>query len=283
MKKRSLIVLSISVAIITISAFGITEKTPNNIKKGTNNRTDSTTIELAELGINGGIHIDIRTGLKTDFFAANNKSNLSYMVRGYTNEGFLRPINKQKLIDAKLISDVIENYPSSWIQDYNSVTISGIVNGEDIESSGEDATLTKEQKEILTQAPEVFISVQYQKKNYNDQIQNRTMNVSLVVIPETSAEFNGGYEQLIKYLRDNSQNEIVAKNFRYLPQPSINFIINEEGYPENVVLKTTSKDDEIDELLIEVIKKMPKWNPGINQKGQVVKQKFTLDLGKDGC
>ncbi len=280
MKKRSIIILSAAITVIAISAFGLTEEhsTLENVSQ-----SDSTNIQLADIGINGGLNIDIRTGLKTEFVADKNGPDLAYIVRGYTDQSFLRSIPKQKLIDAKEISDVIENYPSSFIQDYNSITISGIVNGEDIEASTKNATLSEDQKEILVNAPEVFISVQYQKKNYNDKVQNRVMNVSLVITPETSAEFKGGYMQLIEYLKDNCQGEIAAKNFRYLPQPSVNFIINEEGYPESVVLKSSSKDDEIDKLLIEVIKDMPKWEPGSNAEGQAVKQKFTLDIGQNGC
>ena len=264
MKTRTIIMGSI-LATIGFITFAFINKPINGnaIKCGvdtTTVETKNTTKPFIELGLD-------------EFKNPPMNQDLTYMVRGYTNQGFLRPITEQKLIDAKLISDVIENYPSTWIQDYNSVTISGIVNGEDMEASAKDATLSKEQKVILTQAPEIFICVQYQKKNYNDQVQNRQMNVSLAVTPRISAEFNGGYEQLIKYLRENSQVKIIAKNFRNLPQPSISIIINKEGFPESVVLKSTSTDDEIDKLTT-LMEKMERRSSEKSDSATDVKKKY---------
>ena len=50
-----------------------------------------------------------------------------------------------------------------------------------------------------------------------------TINVS---VSEIKAKFIGGHDKLISYLKDNSWQKIQSKNFAYLPQPSISFIIN---------------------------------------------------------
>ena len=283
MKNKSISLLSATLIIAAISAFGLSDQAKSSQKEKSSCKADTETMQLADIGINGGIKIDARTGLKTDFFAPKVEPAVSYLVRGYANEGFLMTIAKQKMNEAKLISDVIENYPSSWIQGYNSVSISGVVNGEEWEGVGKDEVLSERQKEILASAPEVFICVQYQQKNTENLVQNRQMNVTLVSTPETSAEFNGGYEKLVQYLRAHSEERIVAKDFRYLPKAAISFLINEEGNAENVVIDNSSKDEEIDQLLVKVIKEMPQWEAGVNAKGQPVKQKFILAIGEPGC
>jgi len=231
--------------------------------------------------------IDQRTG-KILFDISEEKiipqnQNLFYLVRSKSNQRFFRPITREKLSKAKSISDLIENYPSTWIKDYNSVQISTTENGEEIITSGPNETLTKDQKQLFKTASNLNIIVNYQKKNHDEKIQNRQMEVSLVVTPKKQAEYKGGYDKMITYLRENSINQIIAKNLGYLPKLSIDFVINSTGKTESVDLNKSSGNDDIDGLLIKLVQNMPEWNPAINEKGENVQQKFTLDIGEDNC
>jgi hypothetical protein len=284
MKKRSITILTTTIILLVISAFGLTEKKSEEKLIESKDKTNEPSVKLSDFGINGGINIDIRTGKKTAFVANNNKPELYYMVRGYSSRDFYRPITQQKLNEAKSISDIIENYPDSWIQHYNSVVISSVGNNEDSEAKGPNATLTEEQKEILNTASEIHIAVHYQKKNYNDKIQNRQMNTSFIVIPEVQAEFKGGYDKMIAYLKKNSLDKINSKNL-ILPQPTIYFTVNEFGYIENSELTETSGDNDIDRMLTQMVKNMPQWTPAKNATGKNVEQRFALDIGRgmNGC
>lgn len=282
MKKRSLLILSVTITAITISAFGLTKRKTQQVTPKKNPPTGSISLQFSEIGINGGITIDIRTGLKTSFVADTKKPTLSYMVRGYNNEDDHKPITRQKLNSAKTISDLIENYPESWIKAYNSVVISGIGRHENSAAIGSNTTLTVAQKKILATASEIHIAVHYQKENYNDQVQNRQLNTSFIVTPEVLAKFEGGYDKMIAYLKENSLSKINSKNL-IAPQSTIYFMINEAGKVENMQLTKSSGDIEIDEILLQVLSNMPKWTPARNAEGQVVKQKFALDIGMYGC
>jgi len=88
---------------------------------------------------------------------------------------------------------------------------------------------------------------------------------------------------MIAYLQENSSDKIAAKKLNYLPQSSISFVVNEQGETENVLLTQSSNDAEIDQLLIELIKKMPKWKPAKNANGLNVKQEFVFNVGQGGC
>ncbi|MDG1476017.1 MAG: energy transducer TonB, partial [Vicingaceae bacterium] len=286
--KIKLLLLVSIIAVVGFATITFARKTTQNTTTINLSEKDSSDVvkNLSDFGIVGGINVDQRTGKATQFLGK--KPALSYMVlRGVFRPNTIlntgRSITEKKLKNAQSIDQLIENYPSNWIHAYNSVTVSTNVNGKIIEEHGKNEKLTAEQKKLIENAQSVLLVVQYQKKNAAGEVQNRQMNVPLIVTPKTEAKYEGGYNQMITYLKENSLKEINAKNFTHLPQPSISFTINEDGTPESVALKASSRDDEIDQLLVKLIKSMPKWEPAINEAGENIKQEFVLNIGQDGC
>ncbi|MGB0881960.1 MAG: energy transducer TonB [Vicingaceae bacterium] len=290
MKKTTSIIAFLTILIAGVTAFAFANNNDSNDTILDEKETTLTTKKLSDFGIDGGINIDYRTGKSTQFVNSkkNNKPELSYMVmRGsFGSNSILRTgkaITQEKLNNAKTIADIIENFPSNWISGYNSVTVSSSVNGKIVEEHGKDENLTVAQKELFNNASSILIIVQYQKENNSGEIQNRQMNVPFVVTPEKEAQFIGGYDRMIEYLKENSLAKIDAKGFAHLPQPTISFIVSKEGNVEKVTLKETSRDKEIDQLLIEVVKNMPQWNPAVNKNGEPIEQEFSLNIGQNGC
>jgi hypothetical protein len=286
---KKVIIISTLITVGVITAFGFVNRSTINNNSACAAQIKSDNIELSSIGINGGLIIDAKNGSVSQFLAAT--PDLFYSVQGRsirtnTKQIFTQTITQEKLSKAQSINDLIENYPSSWIQSYRLVDIAVNVDGKITKEQSSNNELTKAQKEILNAvniASDIVIAVHYDKKNYNDKIETRQMNVSMLVVPEVEAEYVGGYAQMITYLKENSIDKILDKKLDYLPQPSISFVVNEDGITENVVLNETSKDAEIDKLLIELIQKMPKWNPAKNAKGLNVKQEFVFNVGMDGC
>lgn len=289
--KKSIATITFSTILLGgFTAFSLVKESP--IKKETFNKKPSNTTskKLSDFGINGGINIDYRTGKSTQFLASknNNKLELSYTVMraSFGSNAILRTgkaITQEKLRNAKTIADIIENYPSNWISAYNSVTVSSSVNGKIVEEHGVDENLTIAQKKLFNNASSILIIVQYQKENNSGEIQNRQMNVPFVITPEKEAEFIGGYDKMIEYLKENSLAKINAKEFSHLPQPTVSFTVTKEGNIKNVELKETSRDAEIDQLLVELVKNMPKWTPAISKNGEPIEQEFSLNIGQNGC
>ena len=277
MQTRSLI-FSILIATIGIITFAFINKPIKS--QSVTYETSSVSIQPKINQHNGREYFDVGISELNNISI---EQELFYNVRGFSNNGFFRPITQQKLIQAESISDVIENYPSSWIKDYNSVVVSTTLKGTEVSVTGVDATLTKEQKELFKNASDILINVHYQKENYNNEIQNRQMNFSLIITPEKQAEFIGGYDKMVDYLKENSMMKIQAKNFKYLPEATITFVINEKGDAENIQLDSSYLDKEIDTMLISLIANMPNWSPAKNSQGETIKQKFVLDIGQNGC
>jgi hypothetical protein len=284
MKNKGIIILSIILSIVGLTAFGFANNQGDENPINDKTDIDSSTVKKGLPPF--GIKIDYRTGMTSEI--APSIPELSYIVaRGSVGPNSLvstgRSISEEKLKNAETISDVIENYPSNWITDYNSVTVATTVNGKTTEAIGPDDKLTIQQKEIFKTASNVLLVVQYQKENNKNEIQNRQMNVALIVTPKIEAEYIGGYEKMISYLKENSLNKINDKNFSHLPQPSISFVINKQGIVEKVKLEASSRDEAIDNLLIKTVQNMPNWKPATNKDGINIKQEFTLNIGRGGC
>lgn len=71
---------------------------------------------------------------------------LDFSVRGR----YTRPVTKEKLDNAKLLSDFITGYPTNWITDYTSSVILATCNGKGMKALSPNDVLSIEQKNILS-------------------------------------------------------------------------------------------------------------------------------------
>ncbi len=210
---------------------------------------------------------------------------LRYEVRGM----YSRAIEKEKLSEAKVISDIISDYPINWITDYISIEILGTCNGEFMTAIGPNAVLTDEQKNILSKADmasDVVINVKYTYKVPIDNIiEKNTMHVLMTVVPDKQAEYIGGYDQLINYLKEKSIYQFSETDPKKFRQVVVRFTVNEEGKTIDVKIPNASVTSKAEQLLIDVINNMPQWKPAENAQGTKVKQEFELIVGNNvgGC
>ena len=209
---------------------------------------------------------------------------VNYEVRGI----YARSVTKESFRSARLMSDVISGYPIHWITGYTSVEISATCGGKALKAVSANDTLTAAQINLLHTvdlASTIDIRVKYSYKVPVTGItENNTMHVSMTIVPETEAEYAGGYEKLIRYLKVKSLHHISASTFREFQQVSVKFTVNEEGKIINAKVTDTFGDTQMDALLLKIVEEMPNWKPAANAKGIKVKQEFVLNVGrKGGC
>ncbi len=213
----------------------------------------------------------------------NPKKELLYSVRGRYN----RPATKTVLEKAKLISDIIPNYPVNWIKDYSSVEFTSTCNGVKTTAFGISNTLSKEQVKLLNTidvGAGLDIIVKYKTINgITNKTEHNEMNVMMMIVPEIEASYKGGYEELIAYLQENSLYKIDSSLVEDLKQLSIYFTISEQGKSENAEIKMTSGNTTIDNLMLQLIKEMPQWNAAKDLNGNLIIQDFEFTFGKLGC
>lgn len=188
---------------------------------------------------------------------------------------------------AKTLSDINEGFPDSWIASYLSVNLWVNNNGEKRQVSGTSHEFNKEQLEILRTCgfgSEVTVEVRYIPENAMNSKGEKKINFALMVTPEKSAEYVGGFHSMRSYLMQNTLDKIPYAQLYKLHRASVQFTIDENGQSINAILSESSSDEKADKLILEAIKSMPRWKPAATSDGTVVKQDFIFSVGEQiGC
>lgn len=217
-----------------------------------------------------------------------------FVVSGYSQEIMFdvrgsnaRAIKKEVLINASTLSDIKEDYPSSWISRYEKVEIRTSLNGIDLIAISQNDTLTIEQKEILSYAPtgtDISFDIYHLYSNsVTGAPESRTVHFSYSIIPDVEAEYYGGDVELNAFLKEKAIINIPEGLVKGADQAIVAFTVNEKGVVNNVFMEKSSGDQSVDKTLLAAINKMPKWKPAENADGEKVKQQFRFTIGYPGC
>jgi TonB family protein len=93
---------------------------------------------------------------------------------------------------------------------------------------------------------------------------------------EIMPEFPGGAEGLQKYLIDKINYPKASRKNNIEGKVIVSFVVNEKGKTENIIVKK-GLDKDCDKEAVRVVKKMPKWKPGMDG-GKPVKVQFNLPI-----
>jgi len=208
---------------------------------------------------------------------------LDYSVQGK----YIHPVTKEKLNNAGSLQEIIPHYPSQWISGYVSVEVSSSQDGKEMMAESTNDILNTEQKSILNEADfgtDIVINISYTTNNpVTGNIYTGEMNYSATVVPETEAEYYGGYPEMAQYLKENAIDKISDEVSEKFQPALVEFTVDEDGKIANALISRTSGDQDTDELLLEAITKMPKWKPAEDSKGRKVSQQFEFSVGNAGC
>ncbi|MES2689437.1 MAG: energy transducer TonB [Bacteroidota bacterium] len=181
-----------------------------------------------------------------------------------------------------------DNYQT--VIQYVSVEISAICNGINRIAQSTNDKLSPEQKNILKTADlgtdiSIKIKFKYKYPANNTAESSRIIEGDLLVtvVPDTGAEYPGGVEELTSYLKQHLIDKMPeASASDKLRQVLVKFTVNENGEIVDAKLARPSTNAKTDQLLLDVIHKMPKWKPAQNTKGSKIKQHFSISF-ETGC
>jgi hypothetical protein len=195
-----------------------------------------------------------------------------------------------ELKNAKTLADIIEDYPRSWITDYDSVIVLTTSNGRQQKSIGKSEISTEGQKLILSSADMssvIDIYVMHKTKNsVTQELEDGEMYVKLAVRPETEAEYSGGLDVFTSYLQQNSEAKVKELSGGVGFVAIANFTINEDGVATDIDIAESSAYSGVNEVLEQLLKDMPVWLPAKDAKGENVSQEFEIIFGfgtQGGC
>ena len=211
------------------------------------------------------------------FFSTSTAQELGYEIMPI----YLKAIKKETLNKAMKLSDINTDFPISWINKYHLVKITATCGGNMVAIESEDDQLNKSQIQSLRDADigtDINVSVKYNPKNTTpDNI--REINFTYTIVPEVEAKFSDDYQELKDYIKIKIIDNLPDDKSKGLEHAKVKFTIDEEGNPTNPIVEISTKDKKIDQLLIDVINKMPTWRPAQRKDGSNVKQDFILNVG----
>ncbi len=191
-------------------------------------------------------------------------------------------ITKEKLKTVQTVADLNPRYTASWVKEYQSVEIQTIHKGQVKKANSNNDVLTQEQKNNLQTADEtaeIAVVVKYLPNNNLKHNDTKEISFTVATDPQTEAKYTGGQHQLTQYLKEKAINKIAPTTFKKHNITAIKFTIDEEGFVINTEVFESSKDEQVDKLLVETICNMPNWTPAKYASGTKVKQDFVLTAG----
>jgi protein TonB len=109
-----------------------------------------------------------------------------------------------------------------------------------------------------------------------DSSASKTNDTTLYLSVDHQPEFPGGYDALLAYVGRNIMNNARKYGQNIQGRIYIQMVVEKDGTPSHVkAIKGISK--EIDQEVVKVIEKSPKWTPGI-QDGKSVRTFFSFPL-----
>ncbi|MEO5907295.1 MAG: hypothetical protein ABIQ11_11250, partial [Saprospiraceae bacterium] len=165
-----------------------------------------------------------------------------YEIRGK----YTRGVSKEKLSTAKTMIDIRPGYPSGMIEKYTSTEISVSVDGNVMQATGANETLSASQQSLLQVAEvgsDISVEIGYIHQNPVTLFPDiRQMHFVLTVVPEVEAVYPGGYNELISYIEKNAIEKISEKFAKDQNMALISFTVDEEGEISNARITQPSND-----------------------------------------
>ncbi|MES2762275.1 MAG: energy transducer TonB [Bacteroidota bacterium] len=99
------------------------------------------------------------------------------------------------------------------------------------------------------------------------------------IFPEIFAEFPGGDSKMMKYLTENFTSKVAISkdDITKFRSPAVKWTVDETGKVTDVKIVRSSNFLSVDNLLIDVVTKMPLWKPA-EMDNKKVKQVFTIPI-----
>jgi TonB family protein len=191
-------------------------------------------------------------------------------------------ITKEKLKEAQTLTHLYADYKSSWVREYKLVEVLTRYKGRTRKAISKNDTLSQEQKDIMAEADvgaDISVKVLYVPENTLVDNDIKEIVFTFTVEPESEAKYVGGQQQLLQYLKEKAIDNIPDDCFKGFDLAAVKFTINEEGEITDARVFETSKDQEVDRLLVDAIRNMPCWQPAEYANGKKVKQEFVLTVG----
>ena len=267
--KKSILIPSAVLVIISLTAFAFINKSNSS----TNN------LEIA----NNEISVTKKLVTKDT-----NKKDLPEFI--YDIGPRFGPIKKVNIDSTQSINTFFNEEEIQKMESIQSVEVIIIKNDKqsDTREMGNSKMFTDGQLNLLRSADystNFLIRVDYHQKNKETGVLEKSYATPhKTIVPDVQAQYIYGKDALIKYFKENTNEETANIPEDKLKPAKLYFTVTKDGTVNDVHLDRSSGYPNIDELMISLIMKTPGgWIPALNSKGETVNQELVVSFGLMGC
>lgn len=192
------------------------------------------------------------------------------------------PIIEASLQEARTIKDVNPGYPSSWVDGYESVVVTVKDDARTVKAIGQGETFSLEQQALLKDAiagDQISIKVKYRPTHLSKDDASKTIEMNYSIVPEKEAQYPGGRDALMSFLEERTIGKLEPFMAKAIEVASVTFTVSSDGLVKDVTLDKPTYNANVNELLLNAFKDMPKWAPATRADGSQLSQKFQLTVG----
>lgn len=224
------------------------------------------------------------------YFSINGKCGIPEVNFYYGLGTRFEGITKEEIRQAKSFNDFMINDDFDRISEIHSLNLIFVEDDKhtDRQELNEGNAISDKQRQLLLNSPfsTNFVLKAYctRKKLNSDELEKTNYTPHLTIVPPTQATYEGGFNALIAYFKENSQEVIKQTKTDKLTPAKIYFTVNAGGTIENIKLSNTTSYTEIDNRMLELVKEMPlKWTPAKDENGNNVSQELVYTFAVEGC
>ncbi len=184
-----------------------------------------------------------------------------------------------QLREASRISALHERYPAEWIDNYTQTTISVSNEAMSFSAEGTEDILTEEQRAILRSAEvgsRIEIHAKYWPKNSLKHNTIKELSFGFLLVPTEGASFVGGEENRATYISNNITSKLSREQRDSFNIVRVEFTIDVNGKLIDPIVQMSSNDAEVDAIIVNGLKEMPRWLPAKDIHGDAVSQSLTF-------
>lgn len=190
-------------------------------------------------------------------------------------------IDEATLSNCEELSDIINQYPSDWVDTYHKVTYDVTIDGQKQRFEVSNDKLSKEIIEAILKhdiGTTTSISINYTPKNTLDDNPPRILDYKLTIDPLKEASFPGGRASIRNYVSKRLEPLDISVIHQY-QIGAIQFSVSERGTIYDAIIHTSTGNAELDSDLLKIICEMPQWSAAQYLRGTAVSQHFYFTVG----
>ena len=201
---------------------------------------------------------------------------------------FKNTLTKEKAHSATLVVDILPDHSMRSAESFRDIQVSVLYEDAEPFALGDDEALNASQIMLLQSteyASNILVKGDFKKKHADtDELYSSYFAYYMTIVPEHEAEYAGGQEALIAYLKEGSKEATAIIQKDKPKSGTVAFTVTKRGAIEHVTLNSTPGYELVDKVLVELVENMPKnWTPATNAKGENVDQEFVFFFGEQGC